>query len=251
MSEGLLLSGDFYIEPLDASGNGEGLFGPLNTTKLEIKPTSEEKTRTSKKKATFGQAADTVEVPGPTEVSVAIDDQPGEVLSMALQGTSEDINVAAGNITAEEVTLIAGRWVEFSLSNVTTEGLTITDSSNADAELVIGDDVEVNYQLGMVKPVVGGAVEGGGAIKITAASNAYTGTRVKGGTASNRKYRLLLEGENLANGKKVKLAVGKCSLMPSNGTDLMAGEYVSTELTGKVEIVDSAVAPYILEEVDV
>lgn len=247
-SQGLLCSGDFYLERLSAQGVGQGLIGPLNTTKLEIKPTSEDKTRNSTKKSTFGQALDSVQIPGPTEIAITLDDQPADILEMALQGVSEIINVDAGTITAESVTLIKGRWVEFSLRNVTSTGLVITDSSNADAPLVVGDDVEINYQMGMIKPIVGGAVEDGGDVKITASSNAYTGTRIKGGTTSNLKYRVILDGENLVNGKAVKLTVGKCSLMPNNGTDFMAGEFVSTELTGKIEIVDTAIPSYILDE---
>jgi len=249
-SQGLLCAGDFYLEKLNAQGVGEGLIGPLNTTKLEIKPTSEDKTRLSTKKATFGQAADSVTIPGPTEISIALDDQPTEVVEIALNGTSEAIDIAAGNITAEAVVLITGRWTEFSLANVVATGLVVTDTDNADAELGLGVDFEINYQLGMIKPLAGGAVEDSGNIKISATSNAIAGTRVKAGGALGTKYRIILDGQNLANGKNIKLTVGKCSLSPSNGTDFMAGDFVSTELSGQIELGAMGVAPYFFDETD-
>lgn len=249
-STGLLCAGDFYLEKLNAQGVGGGLIGPINTTKLEIKPTSEDKTRKSTKKADFGQTADSVTIPGATEISIALDEQPTEVVEIALNGTSEAINVGAGSITAEAVVLVKNRWTEFSLSNVVSDGLVITDTDNADAPLVVGDDIEINYQMGMVKPIAGGAVEDGGNIKITATSNAITGTRVKAGAALGTKYRVLLDGQNLANGKNVKLTVGKCTLSASNGTDFMAGDFVSTELSGQIELSAQGVAPYFFDETD-
>ena len=60
---GLLCAGSLYIERLNAAGVGQGLIGPLNTTKLEIKPTSENKPRLSKQVGTFGQAIDSVDIP--------------------------------------------------------------------------------------------------------------------------------------------------------------------------------------------
>lgn len=248
---GLLCAGSLYIERLNATGVGQGLIGPLNTTKLEIKPTSENKPRLSKQVGTFGQAIDSVDIPGPTEIAIALDDQPTEIVELALQGTSEVLNAPAGTITAEVATLIKNRWVEFSLSNVVAAGLIVTDTGNADAVLGLGVDFEINYQMGMIKPIAGGSIEDGGDIKITATSNAYTGTRVKSGGALGTKYRVLLDGKNLANGKPIKLTIGKCSLSPSNGTDFMAGDYVSTELGGKIEIGSNGVAPYFFDEMDV
>lgn len=249
-SQGLLCAGNLYIEMLTAAGVGGGLFGPINTTKLEIKPTSENKLRTSMKKETFGQTADSVTIPGATEISITLDEQPTEIVEMALAGTSEVINHEAGNIAAEVAVLVKGRWTEFSLSNVTTAGLLVTNTDDTDAELGLGVDYEINYQLGMIKPIAGGAVEDGGNVKITAASNAYTGTRVKAGIALGTKYRVILDGENLVNGKSIKLTVGKCSLAPNNGLDFMSSDYVSTELTGQVEIPQDGIAPYFFDEVD-
>lgn len=248
---GILCAGDMYLERIADNGAGLGLIGPLNTTKLEIKPTSESKSRKSTKQASYGQLLDDVIIPGATEITIAIDDQPSEVVEMALQGEAEPINQGAGDLTAVAVTLLAGRWTELPNSNLVSLAASVTDSSNADAPLDIGADVEINWADGLIRPVVGGAIENGGPVKVTASFNALKGTRVKGGLASSNRYRLVLKGKNLANRKPIRLNVPLCTLSPSNGTDFMAADYVSTELTGKVILVSENAVPYSYEEHEV
>ncbi|WP_235188580.1 hypothetical protein [Catenovulum agarivorans] len=47
---GLLLSGDIFIDRLSDTGVSQGKIGPINVTQLAINTPSEQMTRTSKKK---------------------------------------------------------------------------------------------------------------------------------------------------------------------------------------------------------
>lgn len=250
-SQGILLEGDVYFDRLDDTGNRTGLVGPLNTLQLAIQTPTESVTRTSKKKGSYGAALDEVIIAQPSQITVRFDDQPAELLAMALLGELEAINQGSGDITAQEFTLPANqRWLELGKSNLASQGVSVTDSANADAPLTLTADVEINYALGLIRARKGGAVENGGAVKVTAQYNATTGSRVKGATKPQVKAVLLLDGRNLATGLPVKLRVPMFVGAPSEPVDLMAAEFVSTTLVGKALLQTGESAPFYLDKED-
>lgn len=104
---GLLLAGDVYFDRFDATGNSTGLVGPLNATQLQINTPSESKDRASKKKLSYGQALDSVTIAQPSELAIAFDDQPAEMLAMALLGEIDTINQGAGNVADAVISVLA------------------------------------------------------------------------------------------------------------------------------------------------
>ena len=61
--KGLLLAGDVYIAEINNGVKGP-LIGPINVNEITVTPpTTEEKSRISKKRSTFGQALDSVQLP--------------------------------------------------------------------------------------------------------------------------------------------------------------------------------------------
>lgn len=241
---GLMLSGDIFIDRLTDTGASTGLIGPINVTQLAINTPSNEAVRASKKKASYGQALDVVKTAQPTEVTIAFDDQPAELLAMALLGDTAEINQGSGTATDEQVTLPANhRWAKLAHSNLAAVGVTGAIVAPA-GPLDVPADIEINYAAGLVRAKKGGAMEAGGAITLTYQYNAISGISVKGGLRPQIRARILGDMKNLATGKNAKLDIPEASLAPTNAVDFMASEFVTTTLAGKIKLLDGKDAPF-------
>ena len=241
---GLMLSGNIFIDRLTDTGESTGLIGPINVTQLAINTPSNEAVRLSKKKASHGQALDVVKTAQPTEVTIAFDDQPAELLAMALLGDTAEINQGSGTATDEAVTLPANRrWAKLAHSNLAEVGITGAIVTPA-GPLDVAVDLEINYAAGLVRAKKGGAMEAGGAITLTYQYNAISGISVKGGLRPQIRARILGDMKNLATGKNAKLDIPEASLAPTNAVDFMASEFVSTTLAGKIKLLEGKDAPF-------
>jgi hypothetical protein len=244
---GLLLAGDVYLDRFDETGNSTGLVGPLNATQLQINTPSETKDRASKKKASYGQALDSITIAQPSEIAIAFDDQPAEMLAMALMGDIETINQGSGSVADSPVTVLkAGVWTKLVHSNIAEAGVSALLAS--DDSPIAAAAYEINYAAGLIRAVAGGALAAGGDIKLSYDYAAVTGSRIKGGVRPTIRARIFLDGTNLATGKPVKCDIPEASLAPSAAVDLLASEYVSTTLGGKVILRDGETAPFYLDQ---
>ncbi|TMO54089.1 hypothetical protein [Pseudoalteromonas phenolica] len=248
MSDGLLFAGNVFVQRLDTNGAATGgIIGPINTTKLAIKPEAESKQRTSSKKADYGQAIDDISIAKPTAISWAFDDQPTDLVAMVLMGEVSDINDASGTLTDHSLTLPAEhKWVEVGQKNFAEAGLVVKDGVTP---LVPHTDYEVNYALGMIRALPGGAMDAGGAVLFSGQYNARSGKRIKGAVNSNIRVRLFGEGDNLANGKPVQFEVYDATVSPSSEVDLAATEFVSAELSGTAKSKQGKPAPFVVDEI--
>ncbi|MCG9722111.1 hypothetical protein [Shewanella sp. Isolate7] len=245
---GLFVAGNFYVDRLNAQGQSTGIIGPINTTKLALKAEAEEKVRSSKKKGSYGQALSVVKIAKPCEVEWSFDDQPAELIAMAMLGDTQVINSGSGTLTDEAVTLPANqKWVQLPNSNFAEVGFEVKKDA---ATLVLGTDYEVNYALGLVRSVKGGAVEAGGAVTVTGQHNAISGTLVKGGINAQTRVRLFGEGTNLETGKPMKLDIFDASLSPTSAIDFAASEFVSSTLAGKAQLVAGKDHPFEYVDLD-
>ncbi len=248
MSNGLLLSGNIYIDRLSATGVSQGKIGPINVTQLAINTPSEQVTRTSKKKATYGQALDSVSIAQPATVAISIDDQPADILAMALLGDTATINQGSGDATDELVTLLAnGRWTPLANKNLASAGISALLA--LDDSPIAATEYEINYALGLIRAKPGGSLADGDDIKLTYQYNALTGTKVKGGIKSQIRMNITGDMTNLATGNPGTLEIFEATVSPTEAVDFMASEFVSTTLSGNCKLVDGQDAPF--EYIDV
>ncbi|MDL3984581.1 hypothetical protein [Shewanella xiamenensis] len=245
---GLLVAGNFFVDRLNAQGQSTGIIGPINTTKLTIKADADEKVRGSRKKESYGQALSVVNIAKPVEVEWSFDDQPAELIAMALLGDTQVVNSGSGTLTDEAVTLPDNqRWVQLPKTNFATLGFAVKKDA---ATLVLGTDYEVNYALGLVRALKGGAVEAGGAVTVSGQHNAISGTLVRGGIKAQTRARVFGEGTNLETGKPIKLDIFDASLKPTAALDFAASEFVSATLAGKAQLVAGKDHPFEYLELD-
>lgn len=245
---GLLVAGNFFVDRLNAQGQSTGIVGPINTTRLAINNPTDEVVRQSRKKATYGQAASVVKIARPVEVEWGFDEVPAEIMAMALMGDASVVNTGSGNLTDAAITLpVDQRWVSLGQKNFATDGFVVQKESTA---IALGTDYEVNYALGLIRAVKGGAVEAGGAVTVTAQYNALSGTLIKGGIKSQVRARIYGEGTNLENGKPIQLEIFDASLASNEAIDFAAAEFVSATMTGKAQLVTGKDSPYEYLELD-
>lgn len=245
---GLLVAGNFFVDRLNAQGQSTGIIGPINTTKLAIKTDADEKVRGSRKKESYGQALSVVKIAKPAEVEWSFDDQPADLIAMALLGDTQVVNSGSGTLTDEAVTLPTNqRWVQLPETNFATLGFAVKKDA---ATLVLGTDYEVNYALGLVRALKGGAVEAGGAVTVSGQHNAISGTLVRGGINAQTRARIFGEGTNLETGKPMKLDIFDASLSPTAALDFAASEFVSATLAGKAQLVAGKDHPFEYLELD-
>ncbi|WP_432460796.1 hypothetical protein [Agarivorans sp. QJM3NY_25] len=248
MSNGLLLAGNVFINRFDDTGAKTGFIGPINVTKLAVNTPSEEKTRISKQKQSRGQALDTVVTAKPTELEIAMDDAPADILAMALLGEVSTVNIGSGNSSDETVNLPAhGRWVKLLKSNLGAEGLSAKLASD-DSVIDVVADIEVNYAAGLVRATPSGTLAAGASIKLSYDFNATAANLMRGGLKPQVVCEILLEGTNLTNGKAATLSIPKASLAPSAAVDFMADEFVSTALKGTAVLAAGETAPFSYSE---
>lgn len=248
MSDGILLAGNIFVDRLNEQGVSTGqIFGPINTTKLGIKTEADSVVRTSNKKVSKGQVLDNVTIAKPAAITWEFDDQPAEMVALALMGEVAAINDAAGTLTDKEVILPDNQsWVAVGGKNFTDDVVV----KQATETKVAGVDYEFNFALGMIRSIKGGSLAAGGSITITGSYNARSGKRIKGGTKSQTRLRIFGEGTNLANGKQVNFEIYDTSMMPTKELDLAGSEFVSAALEGTAKLVNGKDEPFYIDELD-
>lgn len=246
---GLMLAGDVYIDRLTDAGVSTGYLDPVNTTKLAIsQPDPDKKERISNMKDTLGQALDVVSIPKPTELSISIDEQPAEILAMALIGDIVAYSQGAGSVTDEAVTLVPGRWVKLAKRNISATGFSLATAAVPGTPLTEGTDYQVNRAAGMVKAIESGAISVSTACLVDYDHAALDGQRITGATRPTIKCRILVDGKNLANGKLCRVEIDEATLAPTGEVDLLNGEFVTTELKGTMRTLSGQTHPYRYEE---
>jgi hypothetical protein len=243
---GLILAGDVFIDRFTDGGVATGYRDAVNTTKLEIThPDPDKKDRISRMQATLGQALDSVLFPKPTEISIAIDDQPADILAMALLATETTISVTGTTVTDEAKTLILNKWISLAQRNISASGFNLSTVAVPGTPLVENTDYKVHREAGLVMALNSGAAV---ACLIDYTYGNLAGTRLSGGGRTTINCKLLLNGTNKATGKLCRLEIDKATLAPSAPIDWLSGEYITTELKGTVSIVSPATVPYRYEE---
>jgi hypothetical protein len=160
---------------------------------FSLKVETEQKTKPSAMKGTYGQTKHTktriVSVTG----SMSFHEMFAAVFAWALAGEEAEMTAAAGTVTGESVTLIEGEWVKLAKDNV---------SSVVIAGGVLDTDFKVNGPLGLVYMVPDGALTAG-VNSVNYSYAAESGYQVKIGTQAQIRVAILLDGRNLENGEEI------------------------------------------------
>ncbi len=230
-------SGDLYIQRKDPVTLAWGpMHGPFYAEAFSYQPQSEKKVKTSKGRNNYGQGIATVFVPTEPNFSVTIGQVNRENLPLALMGTTADINVAGGTLTAEEITVTTiGGWIELPWRNIKEAGLTITNQAG-DTTYVRDTDYIINLEMGWLKVLSGSGIAADAVLKITGTHGAITGFRIDASTVNQFHARFVLHWKNMVD-QLGGIATAKQVAMSSDAAfDLLSDDFASIPLTGVTEV---------------
>lgn len=158
-----------------------------------LKVETEQKTKPSAMKGTYGQTKHTKTRISSTTGSATFHEMFAAVFAWALAGEEVEMTAAAGTVTGESVTLIEGEWVKLVKDNVS-------------SVVITGGTVDVDYKfngpLGMVYMIPGGGLTAG-VNSVNYSYAAESGYQVKIGTQAQIRVAIMLDGRNLENGEPI------------------------------------------------
>lgn len=246
-ARGFLGAGDLYARVYNpTTGQYDQWAGPFESTKFEIKPNSELKEMSSRGRSTYGQVIESVPLPKPADLSVTFAEVNKESIAMALFGTASVVNQGSGSITDEAVTAALGKWVQLAQGNVATAGFVVTNSA-ATVTYVLGTDYEVNYRIGMIRAIPGGAIADASSLKVDYAYNAISGTSIAGGTQTQVRAQFKLDGVNFADQLPVIVDVWEAVLTPDSAFDFLQNDFAEIALKGRLKTPAGKTEPFKVE----
>lgn len=250
---GLILAGDVRLGFYDGSGAFLGYMqDPINVTQLTPVPgEGEERNRESRMRDTYGQALDSITIPQPWTLTFSTDTIGRETLRALFLGLEENIAVASGSITDEEITARLGKWVPTSQVMLESSGLTVTDGGSTPTTYVLDTDYLVDLRNGAILALPGGAIADGQTISVSASYGGRDGFRIKGGRVEALTVAMLLDGRSLRpedSGKIIRWVAKRVNIRPSGGNDLMSDEWLTAEFAGTLLIPQGESEPFVYEE---
>ena len=123
-------AGDTYIEVL-IGGVGQGLQGPFEADKFELKADSELKQKTSRGRNTYGQTKSSVAIAKPFEFNLQLAQLDKTGITLALMGSQAAVSQAAGSLTNEAIVAKIGNWVPLSKGALTKASVTVAGGAVA------------------------------------------------------------------------------------------------------------------------
>lgn len=246
-ARGFLGAGDVYIARYNpALAAFEEFQGPYEATKFEIKAGSDLKEQTSRGRDSYGQVIESVTIPKPVDFSLELAEVNKDSMTIALLGTAAALVQAAGTLTDEAINAKLGAWVALSKQNITDTGLSVTDSAGT-TTYVLGTDYDINYRLGWIRAIAGGAITDGEALKVDATYNAISGTRIRGATNSQIRMKVMFDGVNFADGLPVIVNCQEAVVASDAAFDFLQSDFAKVPLTGRLKTPVGATEPFTVD----
>lgn len=249
-ARGFLGAGDLYIARYNpATSQFDDFQGPIESTKFEIKPKVDMKEMTSKGRTTYGQVIESVPIPKPFEFTVDFAEVSGETLVTAFLGTKTALNQGSGTMTNINVTLNGTSWGQIGHMNIATAGLTVKDPTGT-TTYVKDTDYVINYRLGQLQRVAGGAITDGEIVKVSGTYNAVTGSQIAGGTNAQIRAKFRFDGKNFADGLPCIVDVWEAVIASDKAFDFLANDFAQVSLTGRLKTPVGKSEPFVVTMVD-
>lgn len=244
IKKGFKGAGHLLVDIFGGDGLPTGVYHQFgNATALVLSPQSETETRESNYPETYGEELESVTQKKPTKIKMTVNDVPRKVLSLALFG--RDIDYAQAAATEDQtlvVTPTPGSVTLLPHVNILAAGLGIAPAAG-DA-LVLGTDYEVDLAGGAVKWLETDKVTG--SLTITYRHGAVDGFAIQGGTESQIKGAIRMNGVNFANNERCILDVWGASFQPTSEIDLFSKSFLSVTFEGQIQVMSGKSEPVLL-----
>ena len=235
--------GDAYLDILTDAGESTGYQLKGECTSCEIKTESERKELLGRGRDTDGQVIASIVRPKPTTIKFNFRRVDAELFAMALAGTTTPLNQGSGTVTDQAVTARLGKSLELGKINLAEAGFVVTNEA-ASTTYVLGTDYTVNYRLGFLTILAGGAITDGQSLKVDYAYQATTGATVLGGKRYSLRVGLVLDGQNMEDGRNFILKVPRTRVSTDSAVDFLKDDFLDLSLSGVVEMASGQTEPF-------
>lgn len=213
------------------------------SSKFAIGAQSDLKEKESRGRGTRGQIIASVALLKSPEIEVVLDEVNADNIKLAFMGTLAALTQGSGSIVDQVATAKLGHWLPLGKRNFATAGFAVKNSTGT-VTYVLGTDYEVNYRMGMIRPLATGAIADAASLKVSGTYNAVSGSTVKGATKAQLRARLLLDGRNLVDGSDAECEVFEAILAPDGEFDFKAEDFGSITLKGKLVTPTGKTSPF-------
>lgn len=243
-ARGFLGSGDLYINRI-VGGVKQGMEGPFEAEKFEIKANSELRERVSKGKSSYGQVVASAAIPRPFDLSIELGEVDRTGLSIALLGTAAAVTQASGTLAAVDVVAALDKWVPLTKARLT--GAATVTNTGATITYVEGDDYLLNRELGLFKALSTGDIVDEDPLKLTSTYGAISSTEILGATSPAIRAEFTLDGENLADGTPCIVTVYEGVVASDAAIDFLGDQFLTVPLPGRLVTPVGRTAPFKIE----
>jgi hypothetical protein len=248
-ARGFLGAGSLQFS-LIVNGIAQGYGSARETSKFEIKPSSDIKNLESKAAATYGQVIESVAIPKPADVSISLREADYENLILSFMGSDGvGANQAAATVADEVVVLKIGKYTELSKRNLQSTGFVLTNT-DATTTYTLGTDYEVIYLTGQIRAIAGGAITELQSCKVDFVANAFTSKKIMGATQTSIRAKILFTGKNMADQTPVLVTVWEGVFTPDSAFDLLANDFGDVTLKGQLKTPVGKTSPFEVDFLD-
>lgn len=240
LGEGDVLA-DVWDDDLQAWWGGWKPFG--EATKFAVKGNTEVLEKESRGRNKRGQLVASVALLRSPDIEVVFGEANADTLRLAFLGKTAAISQGAGTLTDEPIVGRTGMWVPLGKRNLVAAGLTVM-SADGVTTYTLGTDYDVNYRLGMVRVLSGGAIADKAALEVSGTYYAVDGSLIQGAVKPQLRVRFLLDGRNLVDGSDVECEVFEAVVAPDAEFDFMADDFADLTLAGKLVTPTGKASPF-------
>lgn len=240
-ARGYLGSGDLYINRI-VGGVKQGMEGPFEVERFEIKANSELRERVSKGKNSYGQVVASAAIPQPFDLAITMGEADKTGLAIALLGTAAAVTQSSGTTTNTPITVIADKWVALPFARLTSAAQVVTNVAGS-TTYVEGTDYLLNRELGLIKDLSSGTMPPG-AIHIDLTYAAITATEILGATSASIRAEFTLDGKNLADDTPCIVTVYEGVVASDAAVDFLSDQFLTIPLPGRLVTPAGQAAPF-------
>jgi hypothetical protein len=245
-ARGFIGSGDLYISRI-VGGVEQGLKGPFETERFEIKANAELKERRSKGKGRYGQVVASAALPQPFDLNITLGEADANGLSIALLGTASAANQAAGGPTTNTAfTAALDIWVPLPFVRLTAGAQNITNTAGS-TTYVEGTDYRLNRELGWFMALSTGAITASQALHGDFTYAAVTGTQILAATSPSVRAKFVLDGVNLADDSPSICTAYEAVVASDAAVDFLNAEFLTVPLPGRLVTPVGLTSPFKVE----
>jgi hypothetical protein len=243
-ARGYLGSGDLYIDRI-VGGVKQGIEGPFEVERFEIKANSELRERVSKSRNGYGQVVASAAISQPFDLNITMGEADKTGLAIALLGTAAAITQTSGTLTAVSVVASLDKWVALTKARLTGTATVTTDP--AGTTYVEGTDYLINRELGWIKALSTGAITDAEDLLLTSAYGAIAATEILGATSAAIRAEFTLDGKNLADDTPAVVTVFEGVVASDAAVDFLSDQFLTIPLPGRLVTPTGQTAPFKIE----